>query len=352
MVRLSALPNPRDDGLVRLTKQEAAELARLRGLKNRAYRGTPLGLLAGRYIRWKKNEWGATEATMVGYEAVVADLCQRWGERAVTDLEPPAGTQFVREVMDDRYGHLSPGTRRKATSILKDFFRFLVLDAQVLHGDPTLPIRRPKKRDSDRKLFSLNEIKLIILASRGAAYPDKAAVETLFVLAIRKGALRQMQLADYDAETRTLKIRTKGENRQVLPVPAYLAAVLDDHWAHRVDHNPKTWRSEYLLFHEHSVPTNRADGSVLDMGDRMRPKSDAALHAWWQRRVLAAFIPYRSMHSVRHTRLTQVTRSSKGGLKQAQLLAGHKSITTTGDIYARLDIGDLEETLSALGVDE
>ncbi len=82
------MPLPRDDGLVRLTKQEAAELARLRGLKNRAYRGTPLGLLAGRYIRWKKNEWGATEATMVGYEAVVAEHLNARASRYAAESIP------------------------------------------------------------------------------------------------------------------------------------------------------------------------------------------------------------------------------------------------------------------------
>lgn len=349
---MSALPEDSGrDALVRLTPREREELARLRALKDKAYRGTPLGLLAGRYCRWKRNEWGATEPTMIGYEAVVADLCLRWGDRPVEGLEPPRGTAFVREVMDERYGHLSPGTRRKAISILKDFFRYLVVDEGALHGDPTLPIRRPKRRDADRPLFSLGEIKLISFASRGGEYPDKAAVELLFVLALRKGALRQLRLSDYDAETRMLKIKTKGQTRQTLPVPAYLAAVLDVHWEARQAANPRGWRKEFLLYREKVVPTNRPDGSVTDLSDRMQPKSDPALHAWWERRVAAAQLPYRSMHSVRHTRLTQVTRSNKGGLKQAQLLAGHKSITTTGDIYARLDIGDLAETLAGL-VDE
>ena len=54
------------------------------------------------------------------------------------------------------------------------------------------------------------------------------------------------------------------------------------------------------------------------------------------------------MHSARHTRLTEVVRYGKGGLKLAQLLAGHANISTTGDIYAHLDTGDLEEMLRAL----
>lgn len=338
-----------EDGLFKLSKREREVLGRLRSLRDRSYRGSPLGLVVGRYIRWKRNEWGATKPTITDYEAALAALCVRFGDRPVSDLEPPNGTTILREFLDDRWGHLSPGTRRKITSIFKDFFRWVVLDEQALHGDPTLAIRRPKPRHVDRELFSLQEVKLISMAAKGGAHPDKAAVELLFGLALRKGALRQLHLGDYDPDTHTLKIITKGDNRQTLPIAIYLAAILDDHWAHRAERNPRTWRKEFLLYPDHQVPTNRADGSVTDMGDRMAPKSDPALHAWWQRRVVEAGVPYRSMHSVRHTRLTQVTRSSKGGLKQAQLLAGHASITTTGDIYARLDIGDIEETLTGLG---
>ncbi len=64
--------------------------------------------------------------------------------------------------------------------------------------------------------------------------------------------------------------------------------------------------------------------------------------------VAQAAIPYRGMHAARHTRLTELVRFGKGGLKHAQLLAGHANISTTGDIYSHLDTSDLAEVLRLL----
>ena len=52
------------DGAVRptiLTLAEAAQIMR-GAVKDKSYRATPLGLLVGRYVRWFRNEWGATDA--------------------------------------------------------------------------------------------------------------------------------------------------------------------------------------------------------------------------------------------------------------------------------------------------
>ena len=53
------------------------------------------------------------------------------------------------------------------------------------------------------------------------------------------------------------------------------------------------------------------------------------------------------MHELRHTAITELLRAT-GNLKLAQLLARHKSISTTADIYGHLDIGDLAAALRDL----
>ncbi|MFL5831067.1 MAG: hypothetical protein ACJ76X_14230 [Solirubrobacteraceae bacterium] len=85
------------------------------------------------------------------------------------------------------------------------------------------------------------------------------------------------------------------------------------------------------------------------MGGSPQAALTAAAHMWWGRMVAAAGVPYRGMHAARHTRLTERVRFGKGGLKHAQLLAGHANISTTGDIYSHLGVGDLAEVLRLLG---
>src|SRR3954451_14661173 len=100
------------------------------------------------------------------------------------------------------------------------------------------------------------------------------------------------------------------------------------------------------------MPRRRQDGAPTDRWEnRLKGLSPTAMGIWWRRRVTAAGVPYRGMHSARHTRLTELVRFGKGGLKHAQILAGHANISTTGDIYSHLDTGDLAEVLRLLASD-
>ena len=51
-----------------LTLGEAARIIR-EAVKDKSYRATPLGQLVGRYLRWFRNEYGATPSTLRDYEA-------------------------------------------------------------------------------------------------------------------------------------------------------------------------------------------------------------------------------------------------------------------------------------------
>jgi hypothetical protein len=73
----STVPNdgPRrsNAGRARLTLGEAARIIR-EAVKDKSYRKTPLGQLVGRYLRWFRNEYGATDSTIRDYEAVLARM--------------------------------------------------------------------------------------------------------------------------------------------------------------------------------------------------------------------------------------------------------------------------------------
>ncbi|MGZ4325502.1 MAG: hypothetical protein ACXVHB_25640 [Solirubrobacteraceae bacterium] len=53
----------------------AAAAAILRdAVRDESYRATPLGTMVTRYIRWMRNEYGATPATIRDYEAILARM--------------------------------------------------------------------------------------------------------------------------------------------------------------------------------------------------------------------------------------------------------------------------------------
>jgi site-specific recombinase XerD len=81
--------------------------------------------------------------------------------------------------------------------------------------------------------------------------------------------------------------------------------------------------------------------------NRRKQLSATAMHRWWKRCVAKAGIAYQSMHTARHTAITEFLRAT-GNLKLAQMLAGHADIGTTANIYAHLDTTDLETALKVL----
>lgn len=56
-----------------LTLADAARIMR-EAVRDKSYRSTPLGTMVGRYVRWLRNEWGATPATVRDYEAILARM--------------------------------------------------------------------------------------------------------------------------------------------------------------------------------------------------------------------------------------------------------------------------------------
>jgi hypothetical protein len=78
-----------------LTLGEAARIIR-EAVKDKSYRKTPLGQLVGRYLRWFRNKYGATDSTIRDYEAVLARMSLLLAEREQLEVS----TEDLREVID------------------------------------------------------------------------------------------------------------------------------------------------------------------------------------------------------------------------------------------------------------
>ena len=97
----------------RLTLGEAARIIR-EAVKDKSYRSTPLGQLVGRYLRWFRNEFGATESTLRDYEAVLARMSLTLADKEPIDVS----VDDLRDVID-LWGERSPRTRQKVTSVVR-----------------------------------------------------------------------------------------------------------------------------------------------------------------------------------------------------------------------------------------
>src|SRR6266542_554180 len=101
-----------------LTLGEAARIIR-EAVRDKSYRSTPVGLEVAHFIRWFRNEYGATVETLRDYEAILAKLAI---EHAA--FEPPDGTTRLRAFIDECWGDAAPRTRKKVRAVLMSFFKW------------------------------------------------------------------------------------------------------------------------------------------------------------------------------------------------------------------------------------
>ena len=126
-----------------LTLGEAARIIR-EAVKDKSYRSTPLGQLVGRYLRWFRNEYGATPSTLRDYEAVLGRMSLTLADKEPIDVS----VDDLRDVID-LWGERSPRTRQKVTSVVRAFWSWAEEQGHIAIS-PAARIRRPARREARR----------------------------------------------------------------------------------------------------------------------------------------------------------------------------------------------------------
>jgi hypothetical protein len=86
-------------------------------MKDKSSRATPIGLEVAHFMRWFRNEYGATPETLRDYEAILAKLALDHADLELADFEPPGGTSCLREFIDEHWGDAAPRTRKKVRAV-------------------------------------------------------------------------------------------------------------------------------------------------------------------------------------------------------------------------------------------
>lgn len=172
------------------------------------------GTIDDQYLRVKRKR--LTGDSYRDYESGLDKLARYFPDLRVGDFEPPTGTQRLEEFLDYQWGDSAPRTYNKGLSIIRDFFRWQIPRGK-LHGDPTLLIERAKSRQVYRTTFSTDQRRAILAA--GVELRDRIALRLLLDYALRKGALRVVQIKHFDHQRRRLTVFTKGQKVRELPLP-------------------------------------------------------------------------------------------------------------------------------------
>jgi site-specific recombinase XerC len=324
----------------RLTARELAPMIR-EVVKDKRYRATPLGALVGRYVRWFRNEYGATPRSIEDYESVLARMAI-----TLADKDPLEVTiDDLREVID-LWAEREPRTRQKVTSVIRAFWAWAE-EQSFVPISPAARIRRPRAPHKAASLLPANVDARLLGAARTAR--DRLALLILLDCGVRRGELNGIQVRDVDVARRQLTVFGKGQKSRVLPLRGRIVLAAEEFLLEELEgvgRQPEP--DDFLLY-----PEKRTPDREVYWAEPKKPCAGNTIHRWWYRQLELAGVVGKgvrsglNMHRARHTFATDVRRAHRD-IGTVQHLLGHSDPSTTAGIYGHYDQSDLERAMDEL----
>ena len=326
-----------------LTVAEAARILR-EAVKDRKFEGTTLGPWVTRYIRWMRNEYGATPPTIRDYEAILARMCLTLDKPHIeVDIED------LRDVIDLWAGQTAR-TRQKVTSVIRSFWGWMEDEGHIAIS-PAARIRRPRVEKKVARTLPANARTSFLSAAKSPR--DRLGLYCLLVLGVRQAELRGIQARDFDPDRGNLRVYGKGQKERDLPLRG---PILDELRLYLSTDLPHVGRppepDDYLLYPVQPRLGGKGTEGQAKKVYEARPKnmpSAQSVHRWWYKLAQqAGFVSPGvtsgfNMHRARHTFAVELRRVA--GIEAASQALGHAELNTTLAIYGHQDQADLERAM-------
>lgn len=316
-------------------------------VKDKSYRATPLGTLVGRYIRWLRNEYGATPATVRDYEAILARMSLTLAHRDVIEVS----IDDLRGVID-LWEFQTARTRQKVTSVIRSFWGWAEEQGHVAIS-PAARIRRPRAERKVARILPLDARPRLLTAAKHPR--DRLGLFCLLELGLRRAELAGVRFRDFDAQRGWLRVYGKGQKERILPLRGPILAELRLVLAADLPYVSRPPQGDdYLLYPIRRFADGKGAEGQLVYAYRPYPKdrpSPQSVHRWWYRMAQAAGLvgpgvtQGLNMHQARHTFAMELRRVA--GIDAASHALGHADLSTTLGIYGHRDDSDLEVAMEA-----
>lgn len=331
-------------------------------LRDESYRSTPLGLEVARYIRWKRNEWGATPETIRDYEPILARLALFHADLQLADFAPPVGVERLRECWDHRWGDLAPATRKKVLAVWRDFFDWAIREGHAVYGNPARAMASPKQRGVKREPFGGSLVDKVVGSQTYLA--DRLGCELILKYALRRAELAGVRFNDFDFERQRLLVTGKaGKVRRVPIIDEHfwrdlgalqleIGATPEHALLYKIDRRKVRCAADEAEETVQVGPRRFVYYRVRETRDHTTGITPRSVHTWWYRCLKQAGVVEDelrgfNMHRGRHTVASDILRHS-GNIVAAKEMLGHADIRTTDEAYAQFNDADLEAVLRAI----
>ena len=311
-------------------------------VKDQGYRDTPLGTLVGRYMRWMRNEYGATPSTLRDYEGILARMCV-----ALDDIDPIAvSIEDLRNVID-LWSEQTARTRQKVTSVIRSFWAWCEEQGHIALS-PAARVRRPRGERRVARVLPLDARPRLLTSAQQPR--DRLALYCLLSLGLRRSELTGIRVRDFDSQRGMLRVYGKGQKERTLPLRGPILIELRLMLTVDLPHVGRPPEGDDFLLYPVRQPAagKGSEGQLIRsfVAYPKQPMSPPAVHRWWYRMAADAGLvgpgvtSGLNMHQARHTFATELRRVS--GIDAASNALGHADLNTTLGIYGHFDGSDLE----------
>ena len=277
------------------------------------------------WLEWMRLS-GFSERTISGYLRLTDHFLKRWPELAINEINDEHIVGYIEEA--------GPRSRQQRRSAFQNWLNWAARTRRV-ETNPMKFVPNYKQPVQDPvECFTEAEVKALISLPE----PDGTLMAVLFGTGIRKGEARNLTPFKIDFDNRELHVveGAKGSSLGVVP----MSVALTDRLAAYIE-SEGLGPSEYLWGCNPGGSFKR---------NHSRAISDGAMQKWWLRCVESAGVPYRKLHSTRHTYATVLRRRGLP-LDDVSHLLRHRDYRTTKRVYTHLTAVDIAERMQELGIE-
>ncbi|WP_223066194.1 tyrosine-type recombinase/integrase [Paenibacillus caui] len=283
------------------------------------------------FLIWMKDA-GYTTYTQRSYLGDVHEFLDSLNEKP---LERVRRLHVVSYLTSVRERGASDATRNRKHASINCFFK-AINELEVMEGNPAAGIKKSKTEKNRVPVFlDENGLERFLQHVEGKYKARNLAIFLLMgYMGLRVGEVHTLNLADYNADQKTLRVFGKGRKWRVIPVPEAVALYLN----RAVETRLTPWRSKedaiFISQKGKRLSIRGIQQIAAETFDRFQSDVPASSR-----------VPY-SSHKLRHSFATMLLRRG-ADLRTVQDLLGHSSIQTT-TVYTHITNREKEEAMAKL----
>jgi integrase/recombinase XerD len=285
----------------------------------------PLSAAVQSFLNYCRVEKGLAANSLSAYTLDLQKLTS-YTVKSVRDLDEGELNGYVESLYG---GGLSPRSIARHITTLRNFYRFLLEEAEV-DRDPTERLTPPRQWTTLPKYLNREEVERLLAVpslDKPAGLRDRAMLELLYATGLRVSELCGLDLSAIQREVGVLRVTGKGNKQRMVPFGEAAGEAIDLYLASGRPVLLKGRASRYLFVTARGVTMSRQSFWKL--------LRDHGLRAGITRKL--------TPHVIRHSFATHLVEGG-ADLRSVQIMLGHADISTT-QVYTHVAQRRLRETV-------